>query len=301
MVGEIKDYPCSYGTKEESIVGVVKACNLTVPEVYKDGEQMAELARAVKRTTNDGVVYLPFDHAVEAEALGAVVNYGSETVGPRTSGYICDKLEEILDLGTLDTKKGRPAQVLNACRILAEQGETVVLEVVGPITILNGLIDLRAVFKGMRKNPELMEKVFRKIEDDLSSYMRAAVAAGVKIISYGDAVATVPIMGPRVLKNYTEMNVLPFLRRMESELEHKALILLCPKTAYALEGTESASYKPLGMPQGTHPTYEDGWLFAIGKFGFMGQMCIKAGKRRVPAEKLYGIILKDEGDEDHEQ
>ena len=153
----------------------------------------------------------------------------------------------------------------------------------------------------MRKNPELMEKVFRKIEDDLSSYMQAAVAAGVKIISYGDAVATVPIMGPRVLKNYTEMNVLPFLRRMESELEHKALILLCPKTAYALEGTESASYKPLGMPQGTHPTYEDGWLFAIGKFGFMGQMCIKAGKRRVPAEKLYGIILKDEGDEDHEQ
>ena len=143
----------------------------------------------------------------------------------------------------------------------------------------------------MRKNPELMEKVFRKIEDDLSSYMQAAVAAGVKIISYGDAVATVPIMGPRVLKNYTEMNVLPFLRRMESELEHKALILLCPKTAY----------KPLGMHQGTHPTYEDGWLFAIGKFGFMGQMCIKAGKRRVPAEKLYGIILKDEGDEDHEQ
>ena len=55
---------------------------------------------------------------------------------------------------------------MNACRILAEQGETVVLEVVGPITILNGLIDLRAVFKGMRKNPELMEKVFRKIEDD---------------------------------------------------------------------------------------------------------------------------------------
>ena len=301
MGGEIKDYPCSYGTKEESIVSVVKACNLTVPEVYKDGKQMAELSRAVKEVTHDGVVYLPFDHAVEAEALGAIVNYGSEEVGPRTSGYICDKLEEILDLGTLDTQKGRPAQVLNACRMLADQGETVVLEVVGPITILNGLIDLRAVFKGMRKNPELMERVFRKIEDDLSSYMRAAVAAGVKIISYGDAVATVPIMGPRILKNYTEMNVLPFLRRMESELEHKALILLCPKTAYALEGTESASYKPLGMPQGTHPTYEDGWLFAIGKFGFMGQMCIKAGKRRVPAEKLYGIILKDEGDEDHEQ
>ena len=105
MVGEIKDYPCSYGTKEESIVGVVKACNLTVPEVYKDGEQMAELARAVKRTTNDGVVYLPFDHAVEAEALGAVVNYGSETVGPRTSGYICDKLEEIFGFRYLRYKK----------------------------------------------------------------------------------------------------------------------------------------------------------------------------------------------------
>lgn len=106
MGGEIKDYPCSYGTKEESIVSVVKACNLAVPEVYKDGKQMAELSRAVKEATHDGVVYLPFDHAVEAEALGAIVNYGSEEVGPRTSGYICDRLEEILDLGTLDTQKG---------------------------------------------------------------------------------------------------------------------------------------------------------------------------------------------------
>ncbi len=41
--------------------------------------------------------------------------------------------------------------MLLACRELRDQGEHVVLQVSGPFTILNVLIDARYVFKGMRK------------------------------------------------------------------------------------------------------------------------------------------------------
>ena len=37
------------------------------------------------------------------------------------------------------------------------------LEVSGPITILNVLIDIKQIFKGMRKDFEFMKSVFHKV------------------------------------------------------------------------------------------------------------------------------------------
>lgn len=291
-MAEIKDYPCSYGTKEDSIVSLVQKCGLAIPDVYRNGADMVTLARAVKAELNDKVVYLPFDHVVEAEALGASVNYGSAQVGPRSNGYVCTRLEEISALPDLDVTKGRMAEVLQACRILADEGETVILEVVGPVTVLNSLIDLKEVFKGMRRKPDLMNQIFDKIERNLQTYIKAAVDTGVKIISYGDAVATVTIMGPKILTDYTVNRVAPFLKVLEATVEHKALFLLCPKTAFALTGTETGIYEPLGVTDRSTLTYEDGWLYAVGKAGFVGQMCIKNAKSTVNANKILKITLQ---------
>lgn len=65
----------------------------------------------------------------------------------------------------MDFTKGRIQETLLACKKLREEGEHVVFEVAGPFTILNVLIDARYVFKGMRKKPEVMEKVFWKLGD----------------------------------------------------------------------------------------------------------------------------------------
>ncbi|WP_441561556.1 uroporphyrinogen decarboxylase family protein [Colibacter massiliensis] len=295
-MGEIKDYPCTYGSKEDSVAGFLEKCGLAVPDVYQRADSMVKLARTVKEGLHDQVVYLPFDHVVEAEALGAVVNYGSVQAGPRTGEYVCTSLEDVLSLPDMDVAQGRVAEVLKACKRLADEGETVILEVCGPITLLNGLVDLKYVFKGLRRKPELMAQVFGKIEKNLFTYIEAAVAAGVKIISYADSVAGLNIMGPKVLQDYTVSRVAPFLRSLDDMIGRKALILLCPKTAYALDGTGTGKYVPLGLDDRPGLTYEDGWLYGIGKVGFMGQMCIKNAKSVVAADKIYEIRLKEEGE-----
>ena len=108
-MGEIKDYPCTYGSKEDSVAGLLEKCGLAVPDVYQRADSMVKLARTVKEGLHDQVVYLPFDHVVEAEALGAVVNYGSVQAGPRTGEYVCTSLEDVLSLPDMDVAQGLQA------------------------------------------------------------------------------------------------------------------------------------------------------------------------------------------------
>ncbi len=58
-----------------------------------------------------------------------------------------------------------------ACKALREAGEHVVLQVSGPLTILNVLIDAKYVFKAMRKKPELMKEVFWKLGAEILRFM----------------------------------------------------------------------------------------------------------------------------------
>ena len=48
------------------------------------------------------------------------------------------------------------------------------LEVSGPITILNVLIDIKQIFKGMRKDFEFMKSVFHKVGTQILSYIKEA-------------------------------------------------------------------------------------------------------------------------------
>ncbi|SFE58129.1 ASKHA domain-containing protein [Peptostreptococcus sp. D1] len=104
---------------------------------------------AIKEYDDATFCELPFCHTVEAEAMGGIVNYGDEKSGPRAKEYICTKPEEILELKEIDFNSGRIFEVLEACKILGEQGEDVVLEVAGPFTIMNVLIVPVYVFKAL--------------------------------------------------------------------------------------------------------------------------------------------------------
>lgn len=76
--------------------------------------------------------------------------------------YDDDEREDEIDFST-----GRIYEVLEACRILVEKGENVVLDVAGPFTVMNVLIDPVHIFKAMRKKPELMKEVFWRLGNDV--------------------------------------------------------------------------------------------------------------------------------------
>lgn len=285
----IKDFNCTYDNSVGISEEVTKELNLEFPDAYKQWETMADIAKSLKNHDGANFCELPFCHTVEAEAMGGHVNFGNALVGPRAKEYICTDLEEILELPEIEYSKGRIHEVLLACQALRQQGENVVLEVAGPFTILNVLIDARYVFKGMRKKPDIMKKVYEKFEKELLNYIKEAQKYGVNLISYADSSGGVNILGPKIAEQVVEQFTYPFLKQVESIVGDETLILLCPKTTLSLIGTERAEFVDIDLSEVMK--YGEGCVKLIGREKFAGQMCIKNIGYTLENKKIKAVRL----------
>ena len=76
-------------------------------------------------------------------------------------------------------------------------------------------------------------------------------------------------MAEQVVEDFT----FEFLKKAEALADDKTMILLCPKTSFALLGTGHAKFKDYLIDSGTH--YGEACIQMVGKAKFAGQMCIK--------------------------
>lgn len=288
-MAEILDFKCTYDNASENNPEVAKSLGLTFPEAYLHAETMAKLSKANKEKEDSAICIMPFCHTVEAEAMGAIINLGNEFAGPRAKEYLYSNYEELVNLSEIDFSKGRIHEVLVACQMLREQGEQVVLEITGPITLLNMLIDTRHIFKGMRKNPELMKQVFDKIGEALLRYVEEAKKHGVQMISFADSAGGVNILGPKMAEQMVNDFTYDFLKKLQELAGEEMLILLCPKTTFALLGTEKAVFEDVSVSGKI--TYGQGCVEVIGKAKIVGQQCIKNIKYILNTETIKEVKL----------
>lgn len=272
-MNKIIDFRCRYNDEVGVSKEIIEATGLKFPEAYKKWDTMVKLSLALKENNNSPFCFLPFCHTVEGEALGGIINLGDENIGPRAKEYICKSPEEILDLPEIDYSKGRISEVLKACKYLREKGEEVVLYISGPFTILNMLIDPKYVFKAFRKNPELIKEILLKLQKEIVSFVSEAQKVGVNIISYSDPTGGVNIIGPKLAEQLVEMFTYPLLKEIERTFTNNELILLCPKTTFALLGTEKAVWEDIHLE--SNIGYSEAVLKVKGQAKFCGQMCIK--------------------------
>lgn len=289
-MAKIVDFKCTFQNSVGINENVTKSLDLKFPDAYMKRESMVEIAKAIKEYDDATFCELPFCHTVEAEAMGGIVNYGDEKAGPRAKEYICTKPEETLGLKEIDFNSGRIFEVLEACKILREQGEDVVLEVAGPFTIMNVLIDPVYVFKAMRKKPDLMKEVFWKLGNEVLKIIEEAVNRGVTMISYADSSGGVNILGPKMAEQVVELFTYEYLKKMQEITGDRALILLCPKTTLSLIGTEKAEFVDIELPSSMR--YGEACSYLVGKEKFVGQMCIKNIKYELKNGICKAVHLK---------
>lgn len=272
-MSKIIDFKCTY----ENSIGVYKEVtqnmNLQFPEAYKHWDSMAILSEELKKQENAVFCELPFCHTVEGEAMGGSINYGDENIGPRAKGYICTNAEELLALPEIDYSKGRIAEVLKACKYLREKGENVALYVSGPFTIMNVLIEPIHIFKIFKKTPEVMQEIFNKFQSEILRFIEEAQKVGVNMISYGDSSGGLNILGPKFSEQVVEMFTYPLLKSIEQTINNETIVLLCPKTTFALLGTDRAVWSDIQLDGPIN--YARACIEVIGKAKFVGQMCIK--------------------------
>ena len=183
----------------------------------------------------------------------------------------------------------RLGETLAACRILKERGETVLFQLSGPLTVLNSLLPAELLFRGLRKEPERLLALFRKISADSLHLAMLAEEAGADIISYADPMGGVGIIGPKFTELITRNFTANFLRKLDAVLDRQTMILLCPKTSFALLGAEQAEWREHPLPE--KMTYGKAALAMRGRIRFGGQSCVK--KTDYKTEIFREVLLKE--------
>ena len=285
----IRDFPCSADKNGADLLEF--DTDIVFPDVHFCAEKMAQFALETKAHSGTEFCMLPFCHTVEAEALGAVINHGDRKNGPRVKDYACRTADDLLNLPPLEFDKGRIAEVLKACKILETEGETVALEITGPLTLLSSLIDPMRIFRAMRKEPEKMNEVFEKIRKNIIAFALEAEKNGVTIISYADPTGGVSIVGPAVMDVMVKNFTVPLLKELDRALKAETLVNLCPKTAFALIDTGCAEV--IETECETNVGYGKICKQMRGKTRFVGHTCIKNTSFRTGA-KIGVIKLKQE-------
>lgn len=285
----IRDFVCKQQAAQLP-PAVVQDERISFPAAYCRRDEMVRLAEAVKTASGAPVCILPFCHTVEAEALGAHITYGDQHCGPRAGQLVCSSIEEFFALPKADCSTGRIAEVLAACKLLSERGETVILEISGPLTILNALMEPHLIFRALRKQPQQMNAVWEILSDLLLDYVLRAEKAGA-IISFADPIGSVNILGPKLTEQLTKEFTWPFLLRLARETRPDTLVSLCPKTALALIGSGCATWESIPLPR--LMSYPEALLEARGKTKFTGQVCLKNPNTKLPGS-IRGLRLQHE-------
>lgn len=289
-MGKIKDFPCTYDNSSGVNAEVTKGLDLTFPEAYCQAEMMAVLSKALKEHDQSTLCELPFCHTLEADALGAVVNLGNAATGPRIKEYSCSSLEEVLELPPIDFSQGRIAQTLRAAELLIAQGEDVFLEVSGPVTILTSLVDPRVAFKALRKQRDLAKEVLWKLGGEVVRFVEEAQECGVRIFSWADVSAAVNILGPKLAEQVVEDFTYDYLKNhLVKATEGTSLVVVCPKTSFALIGCEKASFRNVELPEPLY--YSQACKYLVGKVALCGHNCIKNTKYFLDNSLMKELVL----------
>ena len=287
----IQDFECRPQDSDQGMLSVIRTYNLPIPEIYVKQEEILRFASSEKEQNQKPFFTIPFDHTLEAQAMGGKVRYGNEMAGPRAEEPIYKNLEELGALPAMEFLHGRMKETLEACRKLREQGEEVMFQISGPLTIWNTLIDVKHILKGIRKSPDQMEELFRIMETELLRLLVEVRKTGVRIVSYADSAGSVRILGPKSMEWMTRIFTFPFLKHASSVLGEEMSMILCPKTAFALTGTGLGKRNEYVLPK--EMTYQEACIYVAGKVKFPSQMCINQKNTRIGNGKLMTIELNE--------
>lgn len=192
---------CCLGEPERPIdAELCRRAGVGIEAVFSKAGAMVAAAQFIRRTEGDVICKLPFAPTAEAEQLGVREISFSRYHQPKVSGYAAQDLQQLGEIKDFSFDKGIMGEVMLAVRSLSEKGETVCLNIEGPFTLLGMLVPSAEIYKGMRREPERLKALCRKLIGNLAQEAGAAAKAGAKILSYADPLISSSMVSPAVYR-----------------------------------------------------------------------------------------------------
>ena len=203
---------CPGGMMNMVTVPLMESCGISLPAAHSDAVQMASLAKAVYESGCFENVGVPFCMTVEAEAMGAAVDMGSEIYEPRVVDYIIKSVSELNKLPPMDLSSGRAKIVLDAIALLKEQcpDVPVVGNLTGPISTAASLMEPMVFYRELRKKNAEAHAYMDFVTEQLLNFGLAQIKAGADVIAISDPSGTGEILGPKYFAEFA----VPCLNRL---------------------------------------------------------------------------------------
>ena len=203
----------------------------------------------------------------------------------RTAYPIYDDICDIkLDM---DYSKDEYMAMLKAIEILGE--EKTVIEIRGPISVLDNLLGATKVMKAMRKRRDVLKDLYAELTYIYTDYIRNFLYKGVKVFSFTESILDLKVLGPREVGNYVDDFLLNFLKEVEKLAgEYKFTLHLCPKSTLAIVDLDKADFEAIDFDNSRK--YID--VLFDNPSTLMGDRCINLADKEF--NKVNKIVLKED-------
>ena len=204
---------CPGGMMNSATVDVMRSCGEEFPYVHSDADKMGALAAAVQRQSGFENFGIPYCMTIEAEVLGAEVDFGKLDCEPKIAKELFPSVKEVVykDIPTV-LRQGRMEIVAKAGYDLQKKNPDipVVGSLTGPISTAASIVDPMTFLKELRKYPEDANRVIDYVTEFLVGYARMLVESGFPVITIADPTATGEILGPKMFGTYA----VPYINKL---------------------------------------------------------------------------------------
>lgn len=194
---------------------------------------------------------LPTDLIVEAEALGAEIDFREDMPEPMWS-IVAEPLfaspEEIRVPHGDFTQQGRIPLILDALRELKTRvGQAAVVGawIPGPFTLAVQLVDYNVLLPAVKQSPRDVEHALDAFTDILIPVAHAYQKAGADFITIHEMGGSPGVLGPRA---FAEL-ILPRLQKITGAISAPKILSVCGNTNHAMELLRDAGAEAVNVDQ----------------------------------------------------
>jgi len=177
------------------LYSIIRDEHLPYPGIHTEKDSMVRYARRLQGVCEIDNYGVPFCMTVEAEDFGAPVDLGDPFKEPRVTGYIANRLDEILDVKP--DAYSRHKVTLQAIEELSGENIPVISNITGPVSLLTSLIEPTCVYRAMARQEREVKDALGHITSHLIDFAREQIQAGTDVIVVSDPGASGDIIGGR--------------------------------------------------------------------------------------------------------
>jgi len=251
--------PLFSGLISVTVPGLEKE-GLPFHETHRDPVKMARAAASTYRVSGFGSAVLPLDLCVEAEALGATIDFmerSEQGEYPRVAEFLFRSVDGLTAKSAEIARKftnvsavnqGRIPIVLEAIKLLKEDvGEEVVIGAYspGPFTLLSMMVETGALYASLRKSTEAVHSAMEILTHVIVNVGNAYHLAGADFLTIHEMGGSPGALGPKLFGNI----VLPHLQTLFSELPRPAVLSACGRTNGTMKLLAASGVDALSVDQ----------------------------------------------------